>query len=132
MKMIRFKNISTCISILVVFLTLSSCAQEKKCADFKTGTFEYSDQLYSDLKVIRTDSTQTEINEKNGLEMHSSIKWIDDCNYVLTITKVLNADLENVVGNTIEVEIFETKSDSYKLKSKSDAGNLELELIKIN
>tara|TARA_B110000114_G_C14937242_1_gene334905 strand:+ start:424 stop:636 length:213 start_codon:yes stop_codon:yes gene_type:complete len=69
---------------------------------------------------------------KNGLEMHSSIKWINDCNYVLTITKVLNADLENVIGKIIEVEIVETKSDSYKLKSKSDDGNLELELKIIN
>ncbi len=120
------------ILILIINLTLNSCAQEKNCADFKTGTFEYSDEIYSDLKVIRTDSTQTEINTKNGLEMHSSIKWINDCNYVLTITKVLNADLENVIGKTIEVEIVETKTNSYKLKSKSDAGNLELELKRIN
>ena len=118
--------------LLFIILTFSCCAQEKKCTDFKTGTFKYTDQLYSDLKVIRTDSTQTEINSKNGLEMHSSIKWINDCNYVLTITKVLNADLENVIGKTIEVEIVETKSDIYKLKSKSDAGNLELELRRIN
>jgi hypothetical protein len=118
--------------ILILNLTLNSCVKEKNCASFKTGTFQYSDQLYSDLKVIRTDSTQTEINMKNGLEMHSSIKWINDCNYVLTITKVLNADLENVIGKIIEVEIVETKSDSYKLKSKSDDGNLELELKRIN
>ena len=118
--------------LLFLILTFSCCAQEKKCMDFKTGTFKYADQLYSDLKVIRTDSTQTEINTKSGLEMHGSIKWINSCNYVLTINKVLNADLENIIGKTIEVEIIETKSDSYKLKSKSDAGNLELEMIKIN
>jgi hypothetical protein len=120
------------ISIIILVLTFSSCAQEIKCSNFKIGTFKYSDPLYADLKVIRTDSTQMEINTISGLEMHGSIKWINECNYVLTITKVLNADLENVIGKTIEVEIIETKSDSYKLKSKSDAGNLEFELKRIN
>ena len=123
MKIIRFEKFEKYVLLLILFLTLNSCVKEKKCTDFKTGIFEYSNKLYSDLKVIRTDSTQTEINSKNGLEMHSSIKWINNCNYVLTITKVLNADLENVIGKIIEVEIVETKSDSYKLKSKSEGCN---------
>ena len=117
--------------LLFLFLIAVCCSKDKKCSDFKTGTFEYSNQLYNGLKVIRTDSTQTEISKKNGLEIHSSIKWIDDCNYVLTITKVLNENLDSIIGKKFTVEIIETKLDRYRLKSKSDAGEMELELIKL-
>ena len=119
-------------AILVLALTTSCSAQEKKCSDFKIGSFIYSDPLYANLKVIRTDSTQIEIDVKSGFEMQSSIKWIDDCNYLLTTTKVLNADLEKALGKTIEVEIVETKFDSYTLRSNSENGNLELEMQRID
>lgn len=117
--------------LLFFFLIAVCCSKDKECSDFKTGTFEYSDQLYNGLTVVRTDSTQIEISKKNGLEIHSSIKWIDDCNYVLTITKVLNDNLDSIIGKKITVEIIETKLKRFKLKSKSDVGIMELELIKI-
>ncbi len=120
-------------SIIILLLTLSCSAQEKKCADFKVGKFEYSDPRFSEWKVSRTDSTQTEINTKSGIEIYSSIKWKSDCEYVLTYKKVLNSgtDTNDIIGKTIEVEIVETTPDSYTCKSKSDVMDLELEMVRI-
>ena len=134
MKIIPFENISNCILIIILVLTFSSCAQEKKCSEFKVGTFEYSDPKFSEWKVNRTDSTQIEISTKSGIEIFSSIEWKNDCEYVLTYKKVLNSgsDVNDLVGQTIQVEIVETKSDRYTCKSKSDVMDLELEMVKID
>jgi len=119
------------IPIVILLITLYSCSQEKKCTDFKVGKFVYSDPNYSEWKVNRTDSTQTEISTKSGIEIYSSIKWISDCKYILTYQKVLNSEVKNIIGKTIEVEIIKTKLDRYTCKSKSDAIDLELEVVKI-
>ncbi|UAB75576.1 hypothetical protein [Mesoflavibacter sp. SCSIO 43206] len=120
-------------SIIILLLTLSCSAQEKKCAKFKVGRFEYSDPRFSEWKVSRTDSMQTEISTKSGIEIFSSIEWKSECEYVLTYRKVLNSgtDTNDIIGKTIEVEIVETKSDRYICKSKSDVMDLELEMIRV-
>jgi hypothetical protein len=119
-------------SILILLLNfcLKSCAQEKICADFKIGSFEYSDPKFSEWKVNRTDSTQTEISSKSRIEIHSSIEWKTDCEYILTYKKVLNFDAKEIIGKTITVKILETKSDRYTCISKSGNTELNLEMVK--
>ncbi|MEZ4803007.1 MAG: hypothetical protein R2797_09565 [Gelidibacter sp.] len=120
-------------SIIILLLTLNCSAQEKNCAKFKVGKFEYSDPRFSEWRVSRTDSTQTEISTKSGTEIFSSIEWKSECEYVLTYRKVVNSgtDTNDIIGKTIEVEIVETKSDRYICKSKSDVMDLELEMIRL-
>lgn len=123
------KNIITILSLL---LTFTSYAQEKKCSHLKIGKFEYSNPVYSEWKIIRTDSTQIEKNSKSGIEIYSSIEWKSDCLYVLTYKKILNSDPKDFIGRTVQVEITEIKSDRYTCESKSDIMDLKLEIVKIN
>jgi hypothetical protein len=118
------------ILILLLNFCLKSCAQEKICEDFKIGSFEYSDPKFSEWKVNRTDSTQTEISSKSKIEIYSSIEWKTDCEYILTYKKVLNSDAKEIIGKTITVKILETKSDSYTCISKSGDTELKLEMVK--
>lgn len=106
--------------------------QEMKCSDFKVGQFEYSEPAYSDWKVTRTDSTQIEINSKIGVEIRGAIKWISDCEYVLTYKEIMNAEGKDFINKAVEVKIIKTTPKGYFFQSKSYGVEIESEMIKIN
>jgi hypothetical protein len=70
---------------LVVFLFLTSCYEsERNCSDFKTGTFEFEALSGTEVfktTIIRNDSI--EVDFFDGKSDTSSIRWINDCEYVL-------------------------------------------------
>lgn len=71
--------------LLIAPLLVTSCFEpERKCKDFRTGTFEFKSYLNGELvtsRFIRTDSTEIDIfnNETDT----SSVRWINDCEYIL-------------------------------------------------
>ncbi|WP_410005335.1 DNA topoisomerase IV [Aequorivita nionensis] len=71
--------------LLVVFLFLTSCYEsERNCSDFKTGTFEFEALSGTEVfktTIIRNDSI--EVDFFDGKSDTSSIRWINDCEYVL-------------------------------------------------
>lgn len=121
------------ISFAVFLITLFSVgySQNNQCSDFKTGKFEYTNPNYSEWKVIRTDSTQTEINSKNGIELNATIIWKSDCEYVLTYEKITNSDLKNLIGKKVFVEILEIQNRKFKYHSKLDTMEITSEMIKV-
>jgi len=66
-------------------LVLVSCyQQERNCKDFKTGTFVFETEIEGVKKTsrfVRNDSIEIETFE--GQVDTSSIRWINDCEYVL-------------------------------------------------
>lgn len=128
-----YKKVSLFVTTLLIS-SISCFAQDTKCTDFKVGTFEYSDPRFSEWKVSRTDTLQIEKSTVSGVEIYSSIKWISDCNYILTYKKVLNTDVDpsDFIGKTIEVKIIKTESDRYTCHSKSDVMDLEIEMVKVD
>ncbi len=120
------------ITLFTFFLILNSWAQKIECSDYRIGTFEYSNPKYSNWTVIRTDSTQTEISKKSGVEIYGSIKWKSDCEYVLTYDTVVNSISDDLVGKIINIEITDRQKNKYKCRSVSDDGVvLDFEMIKI-
>ena len=119
------------VQVSILLLSLNSCVNKNICSNFKTGRFEYSKPEYSEWKVVRTDSSQTEINSINGIEIYSSIFWESDCEYVLTYKKVKNSEYNEIIGKKVDVKIIKTFPDRYICISKSDTINLELEMIKV-
>ncbi len=71
--------------LLVAFLFLTSCYEsERNCSDFKTGTFEFEALSGTEVfktTIIRNDSI--EVDFFDGKSDTSSIRWINDCEYVL-------------------------------------------------
>jgi hypothetical protein len=71
--------------LLVILLFLTSCYEsERNCSDFKTGTFEF--EAISGTEVFKTTITRNdsiEIDFFDGKNDTSSIRWINDCEYVL-------------------------------------------------
>lgn len=71
--------------LLSALTTFISNAQDLTCADFKNGKFLIpADSLVSESYVVTRDNgKQIEIDE-NGNKIQIDIKYIDNCNYILT------------------------------------------------
>lgn len=100
---------------LFLFLGFSFCLTscydpQRECKDFKTGTFEFETYLDGDLvktTFIRSDSVEVEVykNKKDT----ASIRWINDCEYVLKSINPKNRAEEN----PIHMKILSTSKNSY-------------------
>lgn len=69
---------------LLTLLFLSCYQQERNCTDFKTGKFRFEQEIDSIKEVSifeRTDSLQ--IETFRGSTDSSSVRWINDCEFVL-------------------------------------------------
>ncbi|KPM30799.1 Hypothetical protein I595_3296 [Croceitalea dokdonensis DOKDO 023] len=120
-----------CIYLILIITCFNCKAQEKKCLDYKTGNFNYVLENRPEL-IIRTDSTQIEINPITKVEAYSSIEWKSDCEYVMTYTKILNypEDASHMIGQAINVEIISTDSKGYKVHATSPRIDNILEFVK--
>lgn len=116
---------------LILIISCFNCkGQEKKCSAFKTGKFKYVLKNRPEL-IIRTDSTQVEINPITKVEAHSSIEWKSECEYVMTYETILNypEDASHMIGQKIHVKIISTDSNGYKVHATSPRIDNILEFI---
>lgn len=98
--------------LLFLFLIcLVSCYQpERKCADFRTGTFKFQSYLNGELVETRfTRNDSIEIDYFQGETDTSSIRWINNCEYILT-----NLHPENrAEEKPLYIKILTTKGNTY-------------------
>jgi len=100
--------------ILLFALTLVSCYnQERKCTDFKTGKFT-SETTFDGKKLTssfeRNDSIQ--IENYNKVIDTFTIRWINDCEYILENVKPKN----RAEKKAIHVKILNTKDLKYNFE----------------
>lgn len=96
-------------SFLIIFF-ISCYSPERKCENFKTGTFEFETFVGTEtLKTtfIRNDSI--EIDYFRGKADTSSVRWINDCEYIV---KKLNPK-SMVEEKAIHMKILTTDKNSY-------------------
>ena len=84
--------------------------QERNCADFKTGTFSFEqeiDGVKHTSVFIRTE--EYEIERYNGKTDTASIRWVNDCEYILQkINPKSMADKK-----AVQMRILSTTKDGY-------------------
>ncbi|MET0759269.1 MAG: DNA topoisomerase IV [Flavobacterium sp.] len=92
-------------------LTLLSCYdQERNCNDFKTGKFEFVQEIDGVKKTStfeRTESIQIETFE--GKTDTASIRWVSDCEYILQKINPKNMLEKKAIG----MKILTTSENSY-------------------
>lgn len=92
-------------------LLLVGCyQQERNCADFKTGTFVFEQEINGEKHTstfVRTD--EYEIETYNGKTDTASIRWVNDCEYILQKLHPKNMAEKKAV----QMKILTTKDDSY-------------------
>lgn len=118
----------------LVFLLLgTSCSEKRKCYEFKSGNFAYTDDKRIET-IVRTDAMQVETNPQTGVEIHTSLEWVNECMYVMTFEKVLNhpKGLDEIVGSKLVVDIIETNGKKYKAHVKGGTIDEVIEFVKTN
>ncbi len=103
------------ILILSLFLLTSCYTVERECADFKTGTFEFTytiDGIEKTGRFIRTETLNIDYYE--GKVDSSSVRWINDCEFIL---KKLNPK-RMAEKDAIHMKILSTTSNSYTFEYK--------------
>ena len=98
-------------SILVLFLMLIGCQEPKRnCATFKTGKFSYTQEINGKKEVStfeRFDNIQ--IENYKGKQDTTSIRWINDCEYIIQKINPKNM-LEK---KAIHFKILSTQNNEY-------------------
>jgi len=96
-------------SLLLLFVT-GCYAPERNCADFKVGTFDSEAVVGAEVlttRFVRNDSM--EIDYFRGKTDTSSIRWINDCEYIV---KKLNPK-NRAEEKAIHMKILTTSGDTY-------------------
>ena len=97
--------------ILILALLFTSCYNvERNCIDFKTGVFEFSTEVNDSLVTSTfTRTNEFEIELFNDIEDSSAIKWVNDCEFLLT---KLNPRT-NQERRPVRIKILRTYGDKY-------------------
>ena len=99
------------IILLLPILTVISCYNvERNCKDFKTGKFKFDYEVDGVKKTTvfeRKDSIEIETFE--GKTETSSIRWVNDCEYILQKIHPKN----RAEKNAINMKILTTSKNSY-------------------
>lgn len=99
------------ISFLLPLLLLISCYNaERNCKDFKTGKFKFEYEVDGVKKTTlfeRNDSIEIETFE--GKTDTATIRWINDCEYILKKLHPKNRAEEKAIG----MKILTTSENSY-------------------
>lgn len=103
-------------SVLLVLLMLTSCYQiERNCSDFKTGAYEFTYIIDGVEQTSRFERTEEyNIDYHNQEADTSSIRWINDCEFIL---KKLHPTT-NSEKDAIHMKILSTTEDSYTFEYK--------------
>lgn len=99
------------ILVFVLGLLLSACyTPERNCNKFKTGTFEFESYLNGEL--VKTTFIRNDTMEVDYFRDHvdsSSVRWINDCEYIIK-----NMNPKNMAEEKpLHMKILTTKGDTY-------------------
>jgi len=96
---------------LCIPLLLSSCySPEKNCPQFHTGTFEFESYLNGELVTSTfTRNDSIEIDVFKGATDTSSVRWVNDCEYIITNLNPKN----RAERQPLHIKILTTSKDSY-------------------
>lgn len=97
---------------LVAFFALTSCFEtpERNCTDFRTGKFKFEheiDGVKKSTTFIRSENQEIDFFE--GKSDTSSIRWINDCEYIIQKINPKNMAEKKAVS----IKILSTTADSY-------------------
>lgn len=78
-------KIKNTLLIILFAVSLSSCYnQERNCTDFKTGKFEFSQEIDGQNETSIFERTEKfQIETFRGKTDTSSVRWINDCEFIL-------------------------------------------------
>lgn len=97
--------------LFVVSMLFVGCYEiERNCSDFKTGKFEFEAVVGTEVfQTTITRNEEIEIDYYEGKTDTSSIRWINDCEYII---KKINPK-NQAEKKAIHIKILSTSKDTY-------------------
>ncbi|MGV3696736.1 DNA topoisomerase IV [Flavobacterium sp.] len=99
------------LTLLLLTILLVSCSdRERNCNDFKTGKFEFTQTI--DGKKHTSTFTRTEklqIETYNGKTDTASVRWVNDCEFILQKLHPKNMAEEKAIS----MKILFTEKNTY-------------------
>lgn len=94
----------------LIMLMTGCYAPERDCASFRTGTFKFETYINGEVsKTIFTRNDTLEIDYYQGKADSSSIRWINNCEYIANkISPINRSDRQ-----ALHFKILTTSGDSY-------------------
>jgi hypothetical protein len=103
-------NIKSILFLPLLLLVVSCYNVERNCKDFKTGKFRFEYEVDGEKKITlfeRNDSIEIETFE--GKTDTASIRWVNDCEYILRKLHPKNMAEEKAIG----MKILSTSGNTY-------------------
>ena len=97
--------------LIMILVYLTSCYNvERDCINFHTGEFEFSSIVNGTLKTSYfTRTEKLEIETYEGKIDSASIRWVNDCECILTkLNPISNQD-----KRPVQIKILSTTADTY-------------------
>ena len=97
-------------SLSLLFTVFACYSPERNCSNFKEGTFEFKAMVGTELLTttfVRNDSI--EIDYFRGKADTSSVRWINDCEYIVKKLHPKNRNEEKA----IHMKILTTEGNQY-------------------
>ncbi|MDO6516877.1 DNA topoisomerase IV [Zobellia uliginosa] len=97
--------------IMTTLLLMASCYQpERNCTDFKDGKYSFTTTIDGEEKTTLFERYgDLEIDYYEGKADSSSVRWINDCEYIVKKLNPKNKSEEQ----SIHMKILSTTEDSY-------------------
>jgi len=118
--------------ILLLTLSIVSCYNaERNCNDFKTGKFEFTQEIEGEkLTSIFERNDSLQIETFNGKTDTASVRWVNDCEYVLQKLHPKNMQEKKA----ITIKILTTNKNQYQFEYSfvGDAKKQKGTVTKIN
>jgi|SRR6218665_2857214 len=124
-------NMKYIVTLVFILTGVSSAYSQKKCSDFKVGSFIYSKPEFQRFKVSRNETTQIEIDSITGTILEASIVWKSECEYELTYTKISDERGFGMIGQKLTVNILKISGNDIIVTSEGAGIKLELEMTKL-
>ena len=112
---------------LLFFLILSSCYQpQRKCQDFKTGTFRFDYEVNGEMKTGKfTRDSDYSVEYYDGKIDSATVKWLNDCEFVLQDLKSKTSIQMKILSTTEKSYTFEYNKVGQPKKVRGTAFKIE-------
>ncbi|MCF6132148.1 DNA topoisomerase IV [Flavobacterium wongokense] len=99
------------LTLLLFTIFLVSCNEhERNCADFKTGKFEFTQTINGKKHTSTFSRTEKlQIETYNGKTDTASVRWVNDCEFILQKLHPKNMTEEKAIS----MKILFTEKNSY-------------------
>ena len=108
---------------IITLLTLFSCNNhERNCNDFRTGKFEFTQDIDGKKHIstfVRTEKIQ--IETYNGKTDTASVRWVNDCEFILQKLHPKSMKEEKAIS----MKILFTEKNSYTFEYAFVGSNIK-------